>query len=116
MNVKERRIDLRWKRPVEADEICKTIIQERSRLMKEKIAVAQLRFSEILPNGFEKYKNVYPEVYARLLRSFDTCNAQALRWVYDECSPVEWDDSDAYKAVAELGNIVLELAALEVYR
>lgn len=116
MNVRERRVDLRWKSPIEADEICKTIIQERSRLMKEKMAVALLRFNEILPDGFEKYQSVYPEVYTRLLKAFDTCNAQALRWIYDECAPVEWDGSDVYRAIAELGNIVLELAALEIYR
>lgn len=120
MNVKDRRVDLRWKMadktPVEIAEVCKTITQEREKLMKEKTLFLSNQLAEFLPDGYKKYETLFPDVYARFVKARDIYNAQALRWVWDEASPIEWDDSDVYRAAAELGSIAMEFQALEIYR
>lgn len=120
MNVKDRRIDLRWKMaeksPVEVDEICKTILQEREKIMYQKTGFLIDQLNEVLPYGFASIRKFFPDMWQKFDQALNVYNAQALRWVGDESSPVEWDDSDAYRAAAELGYLALEIASLEIYR
>ena len=118
MNVKDRRVDLRWKmankEPWEIEEVCKTILQEREKIMQEKTHQLVDNLKDVLPNGYEKFKNIAPEIYEKFLKAYETYNAQAVRWVLDECSPVEWIDSDAYIAAAQCGQCAMDLATVEI--
>jgi hypothetical protein len=114
MNVKDRRVDLYWKLQekslVEIDEICKLITQERLDVMKEKSRALTKSLLEFLPDGWIELGRQFPESVESYIRALSTFEAQALRWVWDEASPVEWDDSDAYRAAAELGRLAMYLS------
>lgn len=103
MNVKERRIDLRMRLanhdPIEVDKICEVNTAERQKEMKKRMQA----FQETKPSFTEKemvlLASHFPEMLAEAHKAEDIMDAQAIRWVHDECSPVAWLGSDADMAV-----------------
>lgn len=107
--VRQRRIDLRAANVPDIEEVCKTIISERQKIMQEKVKAIYATIHKTLPWSFDEIRKNFPENVTEMVKMQDILDAQSIRWVYDECAAVEWENSDAFLAASVLLDLASEI-------